>query len=52
MSRIEPAARFLDAVSGAEGLGRSMNSRLGRVSGGFPTYDATLLVNHEWILKY
>ena len=36
MSRIEPAARFLDAVSGIEGLGRSINSRLGRVSGDFP----------------
>ena len=36
MFRIEPAARFLDAVSGTEGSGRSKKSRLGRVSAGFP----------------
>lgn len=34
-SRIDPAAWFLDTESGVDGLGRSMNSKLGREGGAF-----------------
>ena len=36
MANIEVDARFLDSESGTKGSGRSMNRKLGRVSGGWP----------------